>query len=123
MFWTDLINDQSANRPKLLNFIITGNLGFSSFYTPFIKVLHSSKNKRFPGWTIRHDGYVMVPKDKILIASDESNAHKVKDIYELSGQIEHNLTFLRAHVPKDIKLVVTGHLIDCYMTLKILKFA
>ncbi|XP_049640622.1 lipid droplet-associated hydrolase [Suncus etruscus] len=121
--WTDLINDQSGNRPKLLIFFIAGNPGFSSLYTPFMKALYSSTNKRFPVWTISHAGHIVAPKDKNLTASDESNAQEIKDIYGLRGQIEHKLAFLRAHVPKDMKLVVISHSIGCYMTLQILKIA
>ncbi|XP_055983810.1 lipid droplet-associated hydrolase [Sorex fumeus] len=122
--WTDLINDQSGNRPKLLIFIITGNPGFCSFYVPFAKTLYSLTNKRFPVWTISHAGHAMVPKDKkILETSDESNAQEFPDIYGLRGQVEHKLAFLKAHVPKEMKLVLIGHSIGCYMSLEILKIA
>uniref|UniRef100_A0A9L0T2Y6 Lipid droplet-associated hydrolase n=1 Tax=Equus caballus TaxID=9796 RepID=A0A9L0T2Y6_HORSE len=69
--WTDLFNDQSANRPKLLIFVITGNPGFSAAYVPFVKALYSSVNKRFPVWVISHAGHALAPKDKkILTTSD-----------------------------------------------------
>ncbi|XP_070429301.1 lipid droplet-associated hydrolase isoform X2 [Equus przewalskii] len=74
--WTDLFNDQSANRPKLLIFVIT-----------------------------------------------DPNAQEVKDIYGLCGQVEHKLAFLRTHVPKEMKLVLIGHSIGCYISLQILKLA
>ncbi|XP_037384353.1 lipid droplet-associated hydrolase isoform X2 [Talpa occidentalis] len=122
--WTDLINDQSATRPKLLIFIITGNPGFCAFYVPFIKALYSVTNKRFPIWAISHAGHAMLPKDKkILPTSEDPNAQEVKDVYGLCGQVEHKLAFLRTHVPKDMKLVLIGHSIGCYMSLQILKLA
>ncbi|XP_070091960.1 lipid droplet-associated hydrolase isoform X2 [Equus caballus] len=74
--WTDLFNDQSANRPKLLIFVIT-----------------------------------------------DPNAQEVEDIYGLCGQVEHKLAFLRTHVPKEMKLVLIGHSIGCYISLQILKLA
>ncbi|XP_058538623.1 lipid droplet-associated hydrolase isoform X2 [Neofelis nebulosa] len=74
--WTNLFNEQRANRPKLLIFIIT-----------------------------------------------DSNAQEIKDIYGLQGQVEHKLAFLRTHVPKEMKLVVIGHSIGCYISLEILKLA
>ncbi|XP_012583124.1 PREDICTED: UPF0554 protein C2orf43 homolog isoform X2 [Condylura cristata] len=122
--WTDLINDQSATRPKLLIFIITGNPSFCAFYVPYMKALYSATNRRFPIWVISHAGHAMVPKDKkILTAPEDPNAQEVKDVYGLRGQVEHKLAFLRTHVPKDMKLVVIGHSIGCDMTLKILKLA
>ncbi|XP_005662769.1 lipid droplet-associated hydrolase isoform X1 [Sus scrofa] len=120
--WTDLINDQSANRPKLLIFIITGNPGFSAFYAPFAKALYSSTKGQFPVWVISHAGHAMAPKGKkILTTSDDPNAQEIKDIYGLRGQVEHKLAFLRTHVPKEMKLVVIGHSIGCYISLQILK--
>ncbi|XP_046924098.1 lipid droplet-associated hydrolase [Lynx rufus] len=122
--WTNLFNEQRANRPKLLIFIITGNPGFCSFYVPFAKTLYSLTNRRFPIWVISHAGHALAPKDKkILTTSDDSNAQEIKDIYGLQGQVEHKLAFLRTHVPKEMKLVVIGHSIGCYISLEILKLA
>ncbi|XP_024901436.1 lipid droplet-associated hydrolase isoform X4 [Pteropus alecto] len=122
--WTDLFNDQSASRPKLLIFIIPGNPGLPAFYVPFAKALYSSVNRRFPVWVISHAGHVLAPQDKkILTTSDDPNAQEIKDIYGLRGQIEHKITFLRTHVPKETKLVVIGHSVGSYISLQILKHA
>ncbi|XP_036737624.1 lipid droplet-associated hydrolase isoform X1 [Manis pentadactyla] len=122
--WTDLLNDQSGNRPKLLIFIITGNPGFSAFYVPFAKALYSAINRRFPVWVISHAGHALAPKDKRMLTSlDGPNAQEIKDIYGLQGQVEHKLAFLRTHVPKKMKLVVIGHSIGGYISLQILKRA
>ena len=51
----------------------------------------------------------------------DPNAQEIKDIYGLRGQVEHKLAFLRTHVPKEMKLVVIGHSIGCYISLQILK--
>lgn len=122
--WTDLVNDQSASRPKLLILIIPGNPGFPTLYVPFAKALYSAVNRRFPVWVISHAGHVLAPKDKkILTTSDDPNAQEIKDIYGLRGQIEHKIAFLRTHVPKEMKVVVIGHSVGCYMSLQILKHA
>ncbi|XP_040848835.1 lipid droplet-associated hydrolase [Ochotona curzoniae] len=120
--WTDL-NDPSIDKPKLLIFIIPGNPGISSFYVPFAKDLYALTNKRFPVWIISHAGHVLAPKDKEIMTSEDPNAQEIKDIYGLSGQIEHKLAFLRTHVPKEMKLVLIGHSIGSYICLQILKRA
>lgn len=122
--WTDLVNDQTANRPKLLIFIITGNPGFSAFYVPFAKALHSLTNRRFPVWIISQAGHSLTPKDKkILRTLDDPNAQEIKDVYGLSGQVEHKVAFLRTHVPKEMKLVLVCHSIGAYIALQVLKRA
>ncbi|KAL2773646.1 lipid droplet-associated hydrolase isoform a [Daubentonia madagascariensis] len=122
--WTDLFNDQSVNRPKLLIFILPGNPGFPTFYVPFAKALYFLTNRRFPVWIISHAGHALAPKDKkVLTTSEDPNAQEIKDIYGLSGQIEHKLAFLRTHVPKEMKLVLIGHSIGSYISLQMLKRA
>lgn len=39
----------------------------------------------------------------------------------LDGQIEHKLAFITEHIPSDVKLVLIGHSIGCYMILKLLE--
>ncbi|XP_075413175.1 lipid droplet-associated hydrolase [Tenrec ecaudatus] len=120
--WTDLFSDQGASRPKVLILIIPGNPSFISFYLLFAKALFSLINRRFPVWIISHAGHSYIPKDKkILAASDDSNAQKIKDIYGLRGQVEHKLAFLRTHVPKETKLVLIGHSVGCYINLQMLR--
>ncbi|XP_054425189.1 lipid droplet-associated hydrolase isoform X2 [Pteronotus mesoamericanus] len=122
--WTNLVNDPSAKRPKLLIFIITGNPGIPAFYVPFAKALYSLINKRFPVWVTSFAGQVLAPKDKkILTTLDDPNAQEIQDIYGLRGQVEHKIAFLRTHVPKETKLVLIGHSIGSYICLQILKHA
>ncbi|XP_060267872.1 lipid droplet-associated hydrolase isoform X5 [Ovis aries] len=122
--WTDLINNQSGTRPKLLIFIIPGNPGFSPLYVPFAKALYSTTKRRFPVWIISHAGHALAPRGKkVLKSSEDPNAEEIKDIYGLHGQVEHKLAFLRTQVPKEMKLVVIGHSIGSYFSLEILKHA
>ncbi|XP_040586708.1 lipid droplet-associated hydrolase [Mesocricetus auratus] len=119
--WTNLFDEQSVTKPKLLIFIIPGNPGFSPFYLPFAKTLYSLTKGRFPVWMTSHAGFAMAPKDKILASPVETNAQEIEDVYGLNGQIEHKLAFLRAHVPKDVKLILIGHSIGSYIALRLMK--
>ncbi|KAL6051512.1 hypothetical protein STEG23_011317 [Scotinomys teguina] len=122
--WTNLFDTQSVAKPKLLIFIIPGNPGFSPFYLPFAKTLYSLMKGSFPVWVISYAGFSLVPKDKkILTAPNESNAQEIEDIYGLNGQIEHKIAFLRAHVPKDVKIILIGHSIGSYLSLQVMKRA
>ncbi|KAM4867993.1 lipid droplet-associated hydrolase isoform 1-T3 [Thomomys bottae] len=122
--WTDLCNEQSIDRPKLLIVIIPGNPGFAFFYVPFAKALHTLTNRCFPVWIISHAGHVLPHSNKTILSSPEDpNAQEIKDIYGLDGQVEHKLAFLKTHVPKEMKLVLIGHSIGSYFALEILKRA
>lgn len=65
----------------------------------------------------------LVSENLIAFLLLDPNAQEIKDIYGLRGQIEHKIAFLRTHVPKEMKLVVIGHSVGCYISLQILKHA
>ncbi|XP_031211350.1 lipid droplet-associated hydrolase isoform X2 [Mastomys coucha] len=122
--WTNLFDEQGVSKPKQLIFIIPGNPGLSPFYVPFAKALYSLMKSRFPVWIISHAGFSVTPKNKkILTAPQESSAQKIEDIYGLNGQIEHKIAFLRAHVPKDVKLIFIGHSVGSYIALHVMSRA
>uniref|UniRef100_A0AC11DLK9 Lipid droplet associated hydrolase n=1 Tax=Ovis aries TaxID=9940 RepID=A0AC11DLK9_SHEEP len=76
--WTDLINNQSGTRPKLLIFIIPGNPGFSPLYVPFAKALYSTTKRRFPVWIISHAGHALAPRGKKVLKSSEGTEKNPK---------------------------------------------
>ncbi|XP_069881166.1 lipid droplet-associated hydrolase isoform X1 [Dipodomys merriami] len=122
--WTDLFNEQSINRPKLLIVIIPGNPGFPFFYISFAKALYSLTGRCFPVWIISHAGHVLAPANKTTRSpSEDPSAQEIKDVYGLNGQTEHKLAFLKTHVPKEMKLMLIGHSVGCYLALQILKQA
>lgn len=41
--------------------------------------------------------------------------------YNLDGQVQHKLEFIRQYVPKDVKIHLIGHSIGAWMTLELLK--
>ncbi|XP_052603296.1 lipid droplet-associated hydrolase-like [Peromyscus californicus insignis] len=53
----------------------------------------------------------------------EPIAQEIEDIYGLNGQIEHKIAFLRAHVPKDVKIILIGHSIGSCISLRVMKHA
>uniref|UniRef100_A0A3B4A3B7 Lipid droplet-associated hydrolase n=1 Tax=Periophthalmus magnuspinnatus TaxID=409849 RepID=A0A3B4A3B7_9GOBI len=61
----------------------------------------------------RHDTLILVIPDSSLAAE--------LDVFGINGQIEHKLTFLRKHVPRETHLVLIGHSIGCYIILEMMK--
>ncbi|XP_031758842.1 lipid droplet-associated hydrolase isoform X2 [Xenopus tropicalis] len=60
------------------------------------------------------------PKLLILIIPEYD---QMEDVFGLNGQIEHKLSFMKEHVPADIKLILIGHSIGCYIILEMMKRA
>ncbi|XP_043532770.1 lipid droplet-associated hydrolase [Chiloscyllium plagiosum] len=106
----------SSNSTKVLFLIIPGNPGIVCFYKPFMRILYKILNQRYPIWAISHAGHCVPPEDMEMMEDVE-----LEDVFGLNGQIEHKLSFLRKHVPKDVKLVLIGHSIGCYMILEMMK--
>lgn len=46
---------------------------------------------------------------------------EAEDVFGLNGQIEHKLSFLLEHVPRDTHLILIGHSIGCYIILEMMK--
>lgn len=99
----------------VLFLLIPGNPGIAEFYDEFMKVLYQNSNYSIPVWTISHAGHVSIPSNNNLAVEKASYS-----VCSLEGQIRHKLTFIRDYLPKDVKLILIGHSIGCYMILKLL---
>lgn len=117
--WRDLqkTSDEEAP-PKLLFLIIPGNPAVVGFYKTFMQSLYCGFNKEYPVWAISHAGHCSPPRGMDM--TDEHD-HQTDDVFGLNGQIEHKLFFLRQNVPADVKLVLIGHSIGCYIILEMMK--
>ncbi|KAJ0008539.1 hypothetical protein NQD34_015954 [Periophthalmus magnuspinnatus] len=106
-------------RHDTLILVIPGNPGVVGFYTTFMQTLHQAFNYRVPVWAVSHAGHCE-PPDHMDMVEDSSLAAEL-DVFGINGQIEHKLTFLRKHVPRETHLVLIGHSIGCYIILEMMK--
>lgn len=117
--WRDLQKTSDEETPpKLLFLIIPGNPAVVGFYKTFMQSLYCGFNKEYPVWAISHAGHCSPPRGMDM--TDEHD-HQTDDVFGLNGQIEHKLFFLRQNVPADVKLVLIGHSIGCYIILEMMK--
>lgn len=107
------------SRQDALILVIPGNPGVVGFYATFMQTLHRAFNGRFPVWAVSHAGHC-VPPDHMDMVEDASLAAKL-DVFGINGQIQHKLSFLREHVPRETPLVLIGHSIGCYIILEMMK--
>nr|XP_055028316.1 lipid droplet-associated hydrolase isoform X3 [Misgurnus anguillicaudatus] len=110
---------KGPNPPKMLILIIPGNPGVVGFYKTYMWTLYQTFLRRYPVWAVSHAGHCM-PPDTFDMIEDASVAEK-EDVFGLDGQIEHKLTFLRKHVPRETTLLLIGHSIGCYIILEMMK--
>lgn len=96
--------------------IIPGNPGIAEYYDEFMKVLYQNSKDTIPVWTISHAGHVSIPKSADNLAIEKASY----SVCSLEGQIKHKLTFIKDNIPTNVKLVLIGHSIGCYMILKLL---
>lgn len=108
---------QSGQNALIL--VIPGNPGVVGFYTTFMQTLHRAFNCRFPVWAVSHAGHCE-PPDHMDMVDDASLAAEL-DVFGINGQIQHKLSFLRKHVPRETPLVLVGHSIGCYIILEMMK--
>ncbi|XP_028653218.1 lipid droplet-associated hydrolase isoform X2 [Erpetoichthys calabaricus] len=104
---------------SVLFLIIPGNPGIVGFYKTFMQVIYQSFDKKYPVWAVSHAGHC-VPPDFMDMKEDTNDA-ELEDVFGLNGQVEHKMAFLKQYVPRDVKLVLVGHSIGCYIILEIMK--
>ncbi|XP_029451855.1 lipid droplet-associated hydrolase isoform X2 [Rhinatrema bivittatum] len=116
--WKDLWREKS---PNLLFLIVPGNPGIVGYYRTFMQALYFGLNQQYPVWAISHAGHCVPPRSMSM--TEDTDVKEIEDIFGLNGQIEHKLYFLKKNVPKDMKLVLIGHSIGCYIILELMKRA
>ncbi|KAM3932387.1 lipid droplet-associated hydrolase isoform 2-T2 [Leptodactylus fuscus] len=116
--WRDLQRTSDEAPPKVLFLIIPGNPGVIGFYKTFLQTLYCGFKRQYPVWAISHAGHCSPP-----MGMDMTNEHdhQIEDVFGLNGQIKHKLFFLKQNVPADVKLVLIGHSIGCYIILEMMK--
>lgn len=113
---THLLKFGEVKNTGILFLVIPGNPGIAEYYDDFMKVLYQNSNYSIPVWAISHAGHVSIPNTSNNLAVEKASY----SVCSLEGQIKHKLTFIKKHIPPDVKLVLIGHSIGCYMILKLL---
>ncbi|KAM4694716.1 lipid droplet-associated hydrolase [Discoglossus pictus] len=119
--WKDLQRTNGEIPPKVLFLIIPGNPGLVGFYRTFMHSLYNGLDQKYPVWALSHAGHCAPPRGMDMSHATEDN--QIEDIFGLSGQIQHKLSFLKKNVPADTQLVLIGHSIGCYIILEMMKQA
>ncbi|XP_019739730.1 lipid droplet-associated hydrolase isoform X1 [Hippocampus comes] len=104
---------------KVLVLVIPGNPGVVGFYRTFIQTLYALFGCHHPVWAVSHAGHCTPPASMDMVEDADSTTDL--DTFGLNGQIEHKLTFIRKHVPKETNLILVGHSIGCYIILEIMR--
>lgn len=104
---------------RVLFLVIPGNPGVVGFYKTFMQTLYLAFSRRYPVWAVSHGGHCNPPDTMDMV--EDPSVTEARDVFGLNGQIEHKLSFLREHVPRETRLVLIGHSIGCYIILDMMK--
>uniref|UniRef100_A0A182J0U2 Lipid droplet-associated hydrolase n=1 Tax=Anopheles atroparvus TaxID=41427 RepID=A0A182J0U2_ANOAO len=111
--------EESLGDQKEIVLCITGNPGLPGFYTKFLSTVYECLNKELPVWVIGQAGHDEADESpyKKLVPPLVGN----ENMYNLQGQLQHKIEFIRKYVPEDVKIHLIGHSIGAYMALELLK--
>ncbi|KAK7502890.1 hypothetical protein BaRGS_00005839 [Batillaria attramentaria] len=98
--------------------VIPGNPGIPEYYEQFMQTLWEKSNRQIPVWCVGHAGHVTGPNVNSLGWTEI--VQQPDEAYTLEGQITHKVNFIKQHVPADVRLILIGHSIGCYMILNLL---
>ncbi|XP_055382323.1 lipid droplet-associated hydrolase [Condylostylus longicornis] len=110
--------EESLGDAEEIIICITGNPGLPGFYTEFGHTIHKNLGLKTPVWIIGHAGHDEPSKKSLKqVPTLKHNEH----LYDLSGQIEHKLSFIQKYVPENKKIYLVGHSIGAWMVLELMK--
>lgn len=112
--WVEEGLSSSSSGKKDLVLVIPGNPGISGFYKKFIKYVKLQLPTEVPVWVVGYAGHVQPPKH-LAFSSNETSQD---NLYNLNGQLRHQIEFIKEYVPKDAKLHIICHSIGSWFTLK-----
>ncbi|XP_054262126.1 lipid droplet-associated hydrolase-like [Macrosteles quadrilineatus] len=92
---------------------IPGNPGITSFYHNFLSSLHQELG--VPVWIACHTGHEVPPKSSKLKFPQDPN------LYDMSGQVAHKLSFIKSFAPANRKLILIGHSLGAKIVSELLK--
>ncbi|XP_031640869.1 lipid droplet-associated hydrolase [Contarinia nasturtii] len=101
---------------KEMILFIPGNPGICGFYVTFLTTLFKLLQGNVPIWAIGHLGHDE-PENTELIPRLRNNKH----LYDLNGQVDHKVQFIRNNIPPDVKITLIGHSVGTYISLELLK--
>ncbi|XP_037071504.1 lipid droplet-associated hydrolase-like, partial [Pollicipes pollicipes] len=105
------ITDCTASEVVL---VIPGNPGLIEYYDKFMATLYQELGGDIPVWGISHGGHSL--PDRVDTLPDLNGN---PSLYDLEGQTEQKLQFVRTHVPAGSRLHLVGHSIGSQITLEV----
>ncbi|XP_050089241.1 lipid droplet-associated hydrolase [Anopheles aquasalis] len=111
--------EESLGDQKEIVLCITGNPGLPGFYTKFLSTVHECLNKEMPVWVIGQAGHDEADENPYKRPTKPLKGNE--ELYNLSGQLQHKIEFIRKYVPEDVKIHLIAHSIGSYMALELLK--
>ncbi|XP_014212970.1 lipid droplet-associated hydrolase [Copidosoma floridanum] len=107
------------NGKKDIVILITGNPGVPAFYKEFASQLQSMLPTDVPIWIIGHTGHAINPEDNVNHSYPDLKTHS--HLYNLNGNLEHKVQFVRKYSPADARIHLIGHSIGAWFVLNLLK--
>lgn len=93
-----------------------GNPGIIGYYKIFLEKLHSFLN--IPIWAVSYAGHAVPPPG---VKPGLPSLRENPQLYDLQGQIDHKIDFIKQYVPENVNVTIVAHSIGAKMTIEALK--
>lgn len=109
---THVFEWKSNKKDVPLIMVIPGSPGMGHFYIPFARKLFQLGKGSYNVSVVSHAGHS--PGHRRINKDG-------RDWYSLEDQVEHKLGYIREHVNNNTPMVLIGHSIGCYITMRMLE--
>uniref|UniRef100_A0A8D8WKI4 Lipid droplet-associated hydrolase n=1 Tax=Cacopsylla melanoneura TaxID=428564 RepID=A0A8D8WKI4_9HEMI len=114
---------QDLSEVDCLFLCVAGNPGVTGYYVPFLDTLHS-RTEGVPVWMLSHAGHEFPPSDQDPSLSMPKLSNKTNHcLFNLQGQIQHKIDFIRSHIPSHITIYLIGHSVGSKIIMDLVKQA
>lgn len=119
-YWGKALDEPFAAHETELILMVPGSPGVTDFYLEFLEAMWNNYARRIPVWSMAFGGLYDLPGERSELPDYFSEKEQR---YDLDGQVEHKIEFVRRFVPAHVRVHLISHSIGCWISLQMLRDA
>lgn len=117
-YWGKALDEPFEPHETELMLMVPGSPGVTDFYLEFLEAMWNNYERKIPVWTIAYGGLYDLPGERSELPDFFSEKEQR---YDLDGQVQHKIEFVRKFVPAHVRIHMISHSIGSWISLQMLR--
>lgn len=117
-YWGKALDEPFEAHETELILLVPGSPGVTDFYLEFLEAMWNNYERKIPVWTMAYGGLYDLPGERSELPDYFSEKEQK---YDLDGQVQHKIEFVKKYVPEHVKIHMISHSIGSWISLQMLK--